>query len=78
MVDNPITFGDIERCPYTCHSGHPYDEWNRKDNERLEKIRRSWLRFLKRMFASGAWHPNYTRVNTRFGYRYIVNEDLFL
>jgi hypothetical protein len=74
--NNPLTYGDIRRCPWSYHDGWRYVAWNRLENLRLEKIQKSWLRFIKRLFAKGAWHPRHMKYC-----QYppcVLNEDLFL
>lgn len=77
--NNPITYNDIERCPYHYTEEPRYSLWCRKDDERLEKIRHSWLRFLWRLFAPNSWHPSSNRVKEIEGrFYYIQNSDIWI
>ncbi len=73
--DNPILIRDIERCPYTFMQPE-YVIWTFRDDLRLRRIRKSYLRFLWRMFQPGAWRESTSLIYVNHVGNF-VNRDLW-
>lgn len=67
-------FRDIERCPYA-PSDPEYDEWMRKDNERLARLENKRMQILEEArFQLSAVPENLSNLRLRQVYEFVIEQ----